>query len=311
MNLTPWKSLEPGDTVDLVAPASAGRLSDVKKSIQVLKLMGLNPRLPKKIFSGHPIFSHSDQRRLNDLKKAIEAKDSQGIWCVRGGYGSIRLLAELNKIKKPRSSKVFIGFSDVTTLHQFFFQKWRWPTLHGPLFDRLGSSAMGKGDLKHIQDIVLGKKREVTFRNLKPMNSSAKKLKSKKASVIGGNFCVLMSSFGTPFELDIHNKFLFLEDIGERPHRVDRFLVQLSQSGKLKGCSGILLGDFILKNKTDSRHLWGDVFKRFSKETSTPVFRGLPVGHGKIQKTLPLGTKAQLQKQSADNFQLLVESGCL
>ncbi|MCB0408253.1 MAG: LD-carboxypeptidase, partial [Bdellovibrionales bacterium] len=161
-----WSPLKKGDIVDLVAPGSACSQEELKKSVQKLKQMGYVPRVPKSFFSGHQLFSNTDAKRFEVLKKALYAKDSQGIWCVRGGYGSLRLLPLLSRLKKPARSKFVLGYSDITTIHHFLNTRWGWPTLHGPLFDRLGNGKMSKMQTLELENILTGKTKKIQFKNL-------------------------------------------------------------------------------------------------------------------------------------------------
>ncbi len=289
-----WSFLKKGDLIDLVAPGSACTKEELEASLEVLESLGYRARVPKNLFSGHPILANTDAIRFEHFQHAIQAPDSKAIWCVRGGYGSIRLLPFLKKLKMPALTKVILGYSDITTLHHFVFTRWRWPSLHSSLFDRIGSDKMTPQARKDLFALLEGKTKAVTFKGLKPLNEAAQKSRTIAAPIVGGNLCVLNSTLGTEFQFKASGQFLFLEDKGERPHRVDRMLEQMSQAGVFKNCRGILLGDFIL-DSVDKDLLWSDVINRFANNTSIPVLKGLPVGHGSIQKTLPLGTKAILK----------------
>lgn len=302
-----WGALREGDVIDLVAPASACTVSEIKASIKVVKGWGFEPRLPKNLFNGDKLLAHTDRVRFQQLKKAIENKSSKAIWCVRGGYGSIRLLPEMRSIKPPKTPKVLLGYSDITTLHAWVDQKWGWSSLHSPLFDRLGTGLLAAPQLKRLEKILKGEVEELKFNNLKPLNAAARKVTTLRAPIVGGNMVTWISHLGTDLTTSARGKFLFLEEIGERPHKVDRMLTQLELTGSLKGCRGILLGDFLVRPE-DKGLLWNSVIPRFTDNTKIPVFKGIPSGHGKIQRTLPLNTKAKVIK-SKGRFQLQVSTG--
>ncbi len=133
-----WPKLKPGDVVDVVAPGWKCSPKDLKLALEELKSWQLTPRVPKNIFAKESLFSNSDQERFMQLKRALLAKDSQAVWCLRGGYGSIRLIPYLAKLKKPSFCKAFLGLSDITSLHLFLNQYWNWSTIHGPLLERHG-----------------------------------------------------------------------------------------------------------------------------------------------------------------------------
>ena len=304
------KPLKPGAIVDVVAPASKCSVGELRGAVHALRELGLTPRVPKDLFGKSLLFSNSDAKRLSHFKKAIYARDSRLLWCVRGGYGAIRLMPEIARWPRPRRAKILLGYSDITTLHVHLNQKWKWPTLHGPLLDRLGKDALTPLERRELLGLLFGRKSEIEFRNLKALNSAARKSRTVRGHILGGNMTVLQSGLGTSYSLKPGKFILFFEDIGERPHRVDRMLTQFQQAGWFKHCSAILLGDFILIESRDRRGLWNDVFARFAKNTNIPVVAGLPLGHNpKLQRTLPLNTFAELHLGPKPS--LIVDSGIL
>lgn len=304
----PWAPLKPGDTVDLVAPGSACKSSELRMGIRFLQTLGLIPRVPKGLFKEHPLFSNTDQFRFEHLRDSLLATDSKAIWCVRGGYGALRLLPALEKIKVPQQSKIFMGYSDITTVHTFLNQKWKWPTLHSPLLDRMARGDHKPSDIKRLRKILFGEGRTLEFDSLWPLNQPAKKAKVIVAPIAGGNLTVLCSSLGTCWQPQMKDRIIFFEDIGERPHRVDRMLVQLQLADFFKGASAVVFGDMLNEKKSDSHLLWSDVISRFADEVKLPVFRGLPVGHGRVQRTLPFLTAAKIEISSRQ-ASLFVDTG--
>ena len=155
---------------------------------------------------------------------------------------------------------------------------------------------MSPKEVRELLGLLYGLTPEVEFAGLKPMNKAARQSRLVRAPILGGNMTVLQSSLGTPSALRVKGHLLFFEDLGERPHRVDRMLTQFSQAGWFKNCRGVLLGDFLLKDNRDRRQLWSDVFARFARESKVPLIAGLPVGHDpRRNHTLPLNTPAELR----------------
>jgi muramoyltetrapeptide carboxypeptidase len=290
-----WKALKAGDIVDVVAPASACKPAELQKGIEFLKSLGLNPRVPKDLFRNVPLFSNTDAYRFEHLKNAILAKDSKVIWCTRGGYGSLRLLPLLQKLKRPSQTKLFIGLSDVTSLHMFFNQNWDWPTVHGPMVSRLGSGRARSSEVNEVCRLIFGEISQIEFKNLLPMNEMALKTKIIRAPVVGGNLETIASSQGTPWALEGRGKILFIEEVNERGYRIDRKFQNLIQSEALRGIKAVLFGDFIGGAEPESGELaWKNVLKDFSQSLKVPVFKGLRSGHGELQRPLPLNTKSVL-----------------
>jgi muramoyltetrapeptide carboxypeptidase len=291
-----WSPLKRGDIVDIIAPASACSRSELQGGVRFLKKMGLVPRLSKKIFApGAKIFAQSDAERLAQLVKALKAKDSKAIWCVRGGYGSLRLLPALAKVKRPALCKLLIGYSDITTLHVFLQAEWKWPTLHGPLLDRFGRGDNLPQETAETFGLLFGERENIVFKNLKPLNRAARKSGKIKGSVIGGNLATLQSSLGTPWQVLPSGHFVFLEDTGERPHRLDRMLAQLVQVGYFKNAKGVIFGPLLVAAARDRRLIWSDVLPRFAQSLKIPVLAGVLSGHGPVQRPLPLLTAAELR----------------
>lgn len=304
-----WQHLEKGDVVDIIAPGYRSPSEQVQGGIEHLKKWGLEPRAPKDLIQKHFLHANTDEKRFAFLKAALESPDSEVIWCTRGGYGSNRLLPYLAKMKKPKKQKLLIGLSDVTSLHTFFAQEWGWPTLHACVLDRLGRGDLPKALEKELHDVLFGKREELKFGKLKPLNEAAKKVSKVKASIVGGNLTVLQSQVGTPYQMDTAGKFLFIEDLAERGYRIDRMLEQFRQAGLFKNCRGILLGHFIGgEEPATGKNNFKQVFSRWAADLKIPLFDGVEAGHDTWQRCLPLNTPAVLEKQNG-SYQLLVETG--
>lgn len=304
------KPVKSGDIVDVVAPASACTRAELVQGVHAIRRLGLVPRVPKNLFGRSHLFANSDALRLKHLQRAIYAADSKLVWCVRGGYGAIRLMPEVVRWRRPTHSKIFLGYSDITTLHLDFNQRWGWPTLHGPLLDRFGRDGLTPRERKELLGLISGTLREVEFNGLKALNRQARQTRVVRGRVLGGNMTVMASGLGTASALKPGPHILFFEDTGERPHRVDRMLTQMTQAGWFKNCRAIVLGGFILKDPRDLRILRQDVFPRFAATLKIPFLAGLAVGHkDRGQRTLPLNTPARLYLGQSPR--LVVDSGIL
>ncbi len=306
-----WSILKPGDIVDIVAPGYPSPLDQVADGISYLQNWGLKARAPKDMIQKHFLHANVDEKRFAFLKVAIESPDSKVIWCSRGGYGSNRLLPLLTKMKVPKTQKILIGLSDITSLHHFFAQEWGWSTLHACVLDRLGRHALPPELEKELHGILFGDVTEVSFKNLKPLNAKAREVKKIKSKVVGGNLTVLQSSMGTPFEIDADDALLFVEDIGERGYRIDRMLEQFRQAGTFKKCDGLLIGDFIGgEEPATGRDNFKKVFIRWAQDLDIPVWSGIPSGHAHIQRALPLNTPCVLVNDGK-KFILNIETGAV
>ena len=291
-------ALKPGSIVDLVAPGSTSPIDEVSRGIKLLESWGLRPRLPKKLQKNFLYHSNTDINRFQFLSEALLNEESDAVWCLRGGYGSVRLVPMLNQLNKPKRRKLFIGISDVTSIHLFLNQKWKWPTLHGPVVVKIGSDKISAAGRNEIKKIVFGEKEYVSFKNLRPLNQSATKAESRliAGKIFGGNLMTLQSSIGTVCSLDCRDRILFIEEISERGYRVDRMLTHLLQAGCLKGVKAVVIGEFMGGDEPHAKiNLVKPALKRFCQESDFPVFGYLPVGHSNIQMTLPFGTEATIK----------------
>jgi len=294
-----WQTLKAGDIVDVISPGSSSLPEDVQLSLELLESWGLKPRLPKETFSAHPFHSNDDDIRFALLKKALTAKDSKVIWCLRGGYGANRLLPELAKLKAPAHAKLLVGYSDITSLHLYLGQKWKWTCLHGGLLETLVGGRLSPEQIEETRRVLFGEQLEVKF-DLEPLNTPAKKIKKIQAPLIGGNMVVLSSTLGTKFQPKLQDHLLILEEVGERGYRIDRMFTQLEQSGVLKGCQGILLGDFLYGDEKDGTNFVKFALERFALTTKIPVFQGLQAGHGSWNRPVFLGTKSTLSHKNGE-----------
>ena len=288
--------LKSGDIIDIVAPGSPCSIEVFNQAAAWIKNQGFIPRFPKDILNPEIFISNSDEKRLKFLVEALKNKESKAVWCLRGGYGAIRLVPGLLKIKSLPKKKLFIGYSDVTTIHLWLNQKMKWPSVHGPLLDRCGQNQLSEVHKNELLSLLTHDKKELYFSGLKSLNTAAKKVKKKlTAKIVGGNLTVFCSSLGTQLQPKISkDHFLFFEDIGERGYRIDRMLHQLEQSGIFKKAQAILLGDFILGQESNGEnHVW-KTLESFFENRKIPVFYGLQAGHGEVQRPLILNTKAVL-----------------
>lgn len=313
MTFKKWLPLAQGDIIDVVAPGFASTEEEVEGARQFLINWGFKPRIPKNLIQKHFLHANSDEKRFSYLKQALLAKDSKAVWCLRGGYGANRLLPWMDQLKKKSQPKIFLGISDVTSLHVYLNKKWGWSTLHAPLLDRMGQKKVPVEIEQEVFDVITGKQRQVFYKNITPMNKAAKQQTADSkisGSIIGGNLTVLQSTIGTPYQVNLKNKFLFIEDLGERGYRVDRIFEHLRQARVLLGCKGVLIGEFIGGLEPDGKtELWSKVFQRWADDLPIPFFSGVEVGHGVSQRPLPLNTKATIYKDK--KVVLAIESGAV
>src|ERR1700722_3798810 len=274
--------LRPGDVVDVVAPGFRCTRQQLEGGIAFLERSGLVPRVPPHLFGEDLLCANSDAQRFTQLRKALYARDSRAVWCVRGGYGAIRIIQRLQALKPPSQAKLLIGYSDATTLHQLVNLFWGWPSLHGPLLDRLGSADFPEAQRAELHEVLFGGAPRTLFADLVPLNAAARRRHRIVSRLAGGNLTVLQSTLGTALQRR-PSGILFLEDIGERGYRIDRMLEQLRQAGVLRNLKAIVFGTFLGGAETDGSNPGPAVLERFAQTLQIPMLAGIDAGHGRYQ----------------------------
>jgi muramoyltetrapeptide carboxypeptidase len=288
------ETLKPGDLIEIIAPGSYAPLENLERGAEVLRSWGYQVTYDSSLLDPHIFLANSDEKRFQSFKKAIKNKESKAVWCLRGGYGAIRLLPMIEKMPVPKNTKLLIGLSDISSLHAIINQKWKWPSLHASLLDRLALNQLSPENTKELREALENHNYVTSFKNLVPLNTSAASNKKIKAEVVGGNLMVVTSTLGTPSQIKTKNKILFLEEIAERAYRVDRCLQQLKQAGALDGVLAVVFGDFVNCNEPNGEnHIWATI-EAFCKTLKIPFFKGVECGHGVQQRPLFFMTSAHL-----------------
>ena len=299
------KRLTTGDTVAVIAPSSGVSEQEFDKAIQNMSDLGFKTKVGKYTKSLNGFLAGTDKERLEDFHSAFADKEVKAIWCIRGGYGAARFLPDIDYNLIRKNPKILIGYSDITALHLAIYQNTGLVTFHGPV----ASSTYSDYTKKHAINVLMNPSAQYKI-ELSPDNV-AKESSLFKAEVItkgkcrgkliGGNLSLLTALAGTPFALkNMKGKLLFIEDVGERPYRLDRMLTQLRQSIDLKQLAGIALGVFENCNAPDDKSQTViDVARDQLGDVGIPVIYGLSFGHIRDQFTLPVGIEAELDTESA------------
>ena len=286
--------LKSGDTIEIIAPGSSAPMINLEKGAEILRSWGYKVIFDKDILNPQLYLAQSDQYRFEAFKKAITNKNSQAIWCLRGGYGANRLLPQIQKMAIPKNKKLLIGYSDICSLHTVLNQKWKWPSLHGALIDRLGEGTLSLENMNELNKSLTEDLFSATFSNLVPLNKAAMKAKKIQSKVAGGNLLVITSTLGTPSQINLKNKILFLEEISERAYRIDRCLQQLKQSGVLDKAQAVVFGQFVNCQEKNGEDLVPKTLTHFFEKLKIPAFIGINTGHGVEQRPLFFNTPAVL-----------------
>lgn len=287
--------LFPGAKVALIAPASAVPEDRLQKAIDFVRSLKLEPVVyPSCYFSNRDGYlAASDAQRAKDILDAFADPSIQGIWCIRGGYGSHRILPLLDKDLIRSNPKWFGGYSDVTTLHTYLNQECGLESYHCVM----PSTESDADEFTHnwLKKALFG---GLSGTMAYPEGLTARTLVPGEANGVlcGGNLSLVIASLGTPWEIDTRGKILFLEDIGEKTYRIDSMLTQLRNAGKFRDCEGIILGAWTdcEPEYPEKTLLLKEVFEQLIVPAGKPALMDVPCGHTLPTMALPMGRMCHL-----------------
>jgi muramoyltetrapeptide carboxypeptidase len=301
--------LKKGDRIGLVTPGSSVTKEQLDDCINKLEELGFRVTYKETVLSEYGYFAGPDRERADELMEMFGREDVDAIWCVRGGYGSIRILDMLDYDLIRKNPKVFIGYSDITALLTAIYQETGLVTFHGPVgtsdFNRFSLRSMRKVLMEPQEEYKYPYKREKASRDNPEYDRYTLSGGVAEGDLIGGNISVLDSIIGTCFEPDFENKIVFLEDVGEKTYRVDKMMFHLLSGTNLKKAAGIVMGAFDECNINEEPALSLKVaLDDLLKPLGIPVSYGLSFGHIKRMITIPTGIRASMDADK-NSFQLL------
>ncbi|MBX7113680.1 MAG: LD-carboxypeptidase [Myxococcaceae bacterium] len=283
MPLTKPPALKPFDTVAVVAPSGPFDRESFDAGLAVLRSR-YDVRLGEGLFETARYLAGSDERRTAELVDALNNPEVKAVFAARGGYGAMRVLEHVSLPRLPH--KALVGFSDLTALHAALQTAGR-VSIHGPVVTQLGkqSAAVAQQLFALLENpspppVLHGQPGQVPGQVQGPL--------------LGGNLSVFTRLLGTPFMPALTGGILLLEDVGERPYRLDRMWTHLKLAGVFKQIAGIVLGDFTLCEEKDASYTSADVLASLVQETGLPCAGGFSIGHGEVNVAVPLGTRVQL-----------------
>jgi len=267
--------LKKGDTISIVAPGKKTSRVAIENSIKIFKEWGLNVHIADNIFSDdHSYLAGTDAQRLEDFQHALNSNDVKAIVCARGGYGSTRILDQLNYDSLQQYPKWIVGFSDITAFH-LKLSSLGYQSIHSTmpvLFTDVDSAS----SVESLRNLLFGLDNQLVV-----PAKSANRNGSAKGKTIGGNLSLIVDAIGTSSEPDTEGKILILEEVEEYLYKIDRMLTQLKRAGKLKSLRGLGVGHFT--NMQDTSVPFSESVEQIIlnavREYNYPVAFGFPVGH--------------------------------
>jgi muramoyltetrapeptide carboxypeptidase len=286
-------ALQPGDTVGIVAPASNIKRELLDKGCEALRRQGYRPSYFDSILEQDLYFAGSVERRARELEEMFARDDVTAIICARGGYGANYLLPMLDLKKIKAHPKIFIGYSDITTLLTYLADAAGFTTFHGPMVAKDWGHDDGV-DLASWQSALSGMS---AWELGAESGATGLATGSAEGVLYGGCLSMLAASLGTPYEIRTKDTILFLEDQAAKPYQVDRMLMQLKLAGKFEGVRGIVFGEMLdCTQNSQQGYKLQEVVMRIVGDLGVPVAYGMRSGHVTRRNiTLPIGVHAAVE----------------
>lgn len=294
------RKLNKGDTIGIIAPSSPYRalckeslnyeLDNIKKTIENF---GYKVKMGSTCYLSYKGYlAGTDEDRVKDIEIMFEDKTIDAILCLKGGYGTPRILDKINYDIIKNNPKIFIGYSDITALHIAFNQICNLVTFHGIMAATV--SNWDEFTYNSFMDI-LDMKENLELKNPEDEELYTLVKGSANGIIIGGNLSLIASTIGTSYEINVKDKILFIEEIGESIYKIDRMLTQLELAGKFNDCKGIIFGDFedCNKEREEDYDLY-DLLLNKIKKYNKPCIYNLQSGHCKPMISMPLGVNCEL-----------------
>jgi len=280
------RALRPGDSVAVIAPAGPFDRESFEAGLAILAER-YRVQYDPGIFQRHRYLAGDDARRLAELNSALGDASIKAIFCARGGYGTMRLLPDLS----AAPNKPLVGFSDITALHQWR-QSHGLVSIHGPVLTQLGR--LGRATSERLFALLESGAPAATLHGTTSFVEGI-----TEGPLLGGNLSVFTRLLGTRYMPNLEGAILLLEDVGERPYRLDRLWTHMELAGVFTKVKGIVLGSFTHCEERDASYSSVDVLRELAVATGLPCAAGFPIGHGDVNEPVPLGVRVRLNATTA------------
>ncbi|MFT5874101.1 MAG: muramoyltetrapeptide carboxypeptidase [Clostridium sp.] len=284
------KKLKNGATIGLICPSSPVSVERLLQCENVIKSLGYKVKIADNLTTNYAGYMAGDGAIRGKWINAMFADPQiDAIFCLRGGDAGSRAMEFLDLEMIKKNPKIFVGYSDITSMHLAFTQTCEFPTFHGPM---VSSNMVENFDEETRESFfkALNANEAYEFKNTKGQELMVLKKGKATGELIGGNLALLASSIGTSYELDTKGKILFIEEVDEKMNRIERFAYQLRNSGKFNDCAGIILGQFIdCENKGMPKYTEIECFKDILRGIDVPVMYNIQSGHDYPMMTLTFG----------------------
>lgn len=284
------QTLKKGDSIILVSPARKISLEEMKPFIQLLEGWGLQVLLGKNILREYHQYAGTNQERLEDFQEALDHPDAKAILCARGGYGSVRIIDQLDFAQFIQDPKWVIGYSDITVFHEHINQNFNIETLHATM--PIDYTKSTPETFESLRKVLFGEPYVISVQNAVVYGSTSK----IEGKIVGGNLSIIYSLLGSPSSIDTSGKILFIEDLDEYLYHIDRMMVNLKRNNLLKNIKALIVGG--MSDMQDNTISFGKTAKEIILdaccEYDFPIIFNFPSGHIKDNRALIFNKKCQL-----------------
>ncbi|MBB1192851.1 LD-carboxypeptidase [Flavobacterium sp. SOK18b] len=283
--------LQKGDTIALVATARKNIDDNLKPAIDLLHSWGLEVVIGKTIGLDNNQLAGTDEQRAADFQAQLDNPNIKAIWCVKGGYGTVRMVDLLDFTNFKKNPKWIVGFSDVTVLHSHL-NTLGYQSLHAIM--PLTAPRATPQAVESLRKALFGEKLSYSVTSF-----SKNKLGKATGQLVGGNLSILYSLFGSTSAIDCSDKILFIEDLDEYLYHIDRMMMNLKRNGCLESIKGIVVGS--MTKMKDNDIPWGknaiEIIEDVTQKYNIPILYNFPAGHIQDNRALILGSKVTLDVQ--------------
>ncbi len=291
--------LNPGDTVGIICPSSPISEERLAQCAAVMEKLGYHVIASDNNTTNiGGYLADSGEARARELHKMFENPEIRAIFCIRGGDGGNRVMEYLDAELIRRNPKIFVGYSDITNFHAFLTQKCGMVTFHGPM---VSSNIVDDFDPETSASLFQAINADLDYDFSNPAGYDIKVLQPGKARgmLTGGNLAVMMAGIGTPYEIDVKDRILFIEEVHESMAHIDRMLFHLRNSGKLEAANGIILGQFTnCENEDVPEYGVLEIMREALDGIDTPVLYNVQTGHGSPMMTIPFGAECSFDTET-------------
>ena len=280
--------LRAGGKIGVVATAGALEEAELRAGVKAIERAGFAVELSGAILKRKGYLAGEPEKRAKALQDFFEREDIAAIFCARGGFGSVQLLPLLDVEVVRRHPKIFVGYSDVSILLNWLLERCAMVAFHGPMVAMEMARGLPGWSAEFFWETLMGTKGRWRLELEESIRPGV-----AEAEMVGGCLSTIITTLGTPYEIQTAGKIFLLEDIGEKPYRIERMLTHLAMAGKLTGIAGLVFGSFTRcegEGERDLREIIQDLFR----DAPYPVVTGLAAGHGDENLLMPFGVKMGL-----------------